>query len=383
MKAQENVKLCYLGYYDLPEHTNEQRYFAFSAKGKMDYLLSVLQRIGYEVEVVSASHTLGSSACPGKVVPLREGGTLRLFSTSPWGSLPFRVISRGWMRAQLFFWLLRNLKRGQPILVYHSAGYARLVALARRVRRFRLILEVEEIYADVTESGSVRRKESSAFRHADAFIFPTDLLNDTLNRKSKPYAVVHGTYRGEPAHDVARLNDRIHVVYAGTFDPRKGGALAAAAAAEYLDNRYHVHIIGSGTKSDTDALLSLIEKVSARTECRLTYDGLLAGEDYIRFLQSCDIGLSTQRPDAAFNETSFPSKVLSYMANGLRVVSIRIAALERSQVSDLLHYYDSDNPAALAAAIQAVDLCAPYDSRERIRRLDDEFCAALSELISR
>ena len=115
----------------------------------------------------------------------------------------------------------------------------------------------------------------------------------------------------------------------------------------------------------------------------MTYDGLKSGEDYIRFLQSCDIGLSTQNPDAAFNATSFPSKVLSYLSNGLHVVSIRIPAIVTSAVGDLLSYYDEQTPEKIAAAIRSIRLSDPYDSRQRIRQLDIDFQNKLSVLLDR
>ncbi|MDZ4178666.1 MAG: glycosyltransferase, partial [Coriobacteriia bacterium] len=161
---------------------------------------------------------------------------------------------------------------------------------------------------------------------------------------------------------------------------RKGAALAAKAAA-FLDSRYHVHIIGFGNAVDTRALISLVGEISAKSECAVTFDGLLAGEGYIRFLQSCDIGLSTQKLDAAFNETSFPSKVLSYMSNGLRVVTIRLKALECSGVGDLLYFYDEDTPSAIASAIRTVDLGEPYDSRSRLQELDVAFREDLSRIL--
>ena len=353
-----------------------------AATDKMDYIIRVLNVLGIDVHVVSASVTGKSQGYAGSTRCLGHGNTLTLFRTLPWGGKARRVASVLWGRWMLLFWLLRNVHRDDDVIVYHSLGYSRVIAFARWLRQFRLILEVEEIYADVTERSSDLRKETSLFRQADAFIFPTELLNHRLNRDGRPYVIVHGTYDVESVREAPRTDSRIHVVYAGTLDPRKGGALAAAAAAEYLDDRFYIHIIGSGTKADTEALLRVIAEVSPKSQCRVTYDGLMAGEDYVRFLQSCDIGLSTQRSDAAFNETSFPSKVLSYLANGLRVVSIRLKVLEESGVADLLHYYDSDDPSALAAAIRAVDLSAPYDSRARLRQLDCEFRAALGELLS-
>ena len=51
--------------------------------------------------------------------------------------------------------------------------------------------------------------------------------------RDRPYIVVNGTYHSEFERDAGFADDKIHCVYAGTFDPTKGGA-DAAAAAEFL-----------------------------------------------------------------------------------------------------------------------------------------------------
>ena len=167
-------------------------------------------------------------------------------------------------------------------------------------------------------------------------------------------------------------DDKIHVVYAGTFDPRKGGATAAAAT-EWLSEKYHIHILGFGSSNDTEHIKKVIQNTNEKSKATVTYDGLLSGEDYIQFLQKCQIGLSTQNPDADFNSTSFPSKILSYMANGLRVVTIRIPAIESSDVGQNLYYYDNQTPQDIAKAIMSVDLNDGYDGRVRIAELDKQF----------
>ena len=206
-------------------------------------------------------------------------------------------------------------------------------------------------------------------------------VNIKINFSDKPYAITHGTYHVEPDRNFRFDDNKIHVVYAGTLDPRKGGAASAAAAARYLPENYHVHILGFGSDEQIANMKSLIEDVNRISSADVSYDGVLSGEDYIRFLQACQIGLSTQNPDAAFNATSFPSKVLSYMANGLRVVSIRIDAVESSAVGDMITYYDDQSPEAIAKAIIGVDISQPYDSRQRIVQLDEQFKRDLKRLI--
>jgi hypothetical protein len=128
-------------------------------------------------------------------------------------------------------------------------------------------------------------------------------------------------------------------------------------------------------------LLKKIDEISKTTKATITYDGLLRGEDYIQFLQKCHIGLSTQNPDAEFNDTSFPSKILSYMANGLRVVSVRIKAIEISAIGNEVYYYDEQNPKDIAQAIMSIDFNEPYNSREIIKKLDAKFSKEIKDLL--
>lgn len=373
--------LKYVAFYDSVASDSAERDSVLSATNKVDYVVTALNRIGLKVDIVSACISRGSRSRRGKTTPLNSLNTLTLPKSFSGTSRIGRVLSRLSAQLSLFVYIVRRVRKNENVLAYHSVSYANLLVLARRLKKFRLILEVEEIYADVSGRTAYRRKEFRVFRQADAFVFSTELLNKKLNQEHKPYAVAYGTYQVESPRGSSFDDRRIHVVYAGTLDPRKGGATAAVSAAEFLDDGYHLHVIGFGSADDTRSLLSLIETVSQKTACKVTYDGLLGGEQYVRFLQSCDIGLSTQLPGAAFNDTSFPSKVVSYMANGLRVVSIRIRVLEQSTVDDLLFYYEEDTPEAVAAAIKSIDVSEPYDSRERLTTLDDGFLEALQKVL--
>ena len=174
---------------------------------------------------------------------------------------------------------------------------------------------------------------------------------------------------------------KIHCVYAGTLDPRKGGAAAAVEAALFLNGDYHIHILGFGNEKEKAEMLNTIDNISKKSKADITYDGLLSGKEYIKFIQSCDIGLSTQNPNAKFNDTSFPSKILSYMASGLRVVSIRIPAIEKSAVGKFMYYYDEQTPENIAKAIKSIDFSEEYDSRKTIGVLDKAFICDLKTML--
>lgn len=373
----------YLAYYDTPENAAENRNFCLSATNKMTYICDAINRAGQTVEIISASGTKNKKGCKGKTVRLSEGTSLKLFSCMGLGALPRRVLGRNILKLKLFFYLLCHIQKGETVIVYHSVAYAGMVTLLKRLKDFRLILEVEEIYADVNGREQDRKKEYRVFSAADAYIFPVEQLNQKLNKAGKPYTLICGTYQAEPERNVRfeALQDKIHCVYAGIFDPRKGGCQTAIRAAQYLPENYHVHIIGFGSEKEFGETMKLLEQTAPKCRCTLTYDGCLRGEEYIRFLQSCQIGLSTQTPGGAFNNTSFPSKILSYMANGLQVVTVRIPVVEESPVGQYMSYYDDPAPEAVAKAIMTVDVSKTKDSRSVLEALDREFVQNIKTLL--
>ena len=367
-----NNNILYIGYYNDVEITKENRRCVLSAVNKIKYICSALNNIGINIEIVSMSESANKNYYKGKKIQISDQVNLRLFSSVGRLTKVTNVLNCAWMRLKLFCYLLK-VKKNQDVIVYHSLGYLKTVAFAKKLKKFKLIVEVEEIYGDVSGSKKIREKEMRFFKNADAYIFPTELLNGKINTKNKPYAIIHGTYNVEPVLTTQFNDGKIHCVYAGTFDPRKGGAAAAAAAGLFLNSNYHIHIIGFGSENDKKMLINTIEDVSKKTECKVTYDGCLSGEAYLKFIQKCHIGLSTQNPNAAFNDTSFPSKILSYMANGLRVVSVRISAIEGSAIGEYMYYYDEQTPENIAQAIMQVDINEDYDSRKIIAELDKQF----------
>lgn len=286
------------------------------------------------------------------------------------------------MRIFLFLYLVLHAEAQDKVIVYHSTGYGNAIYFAKKIKRFQVTLEVEEIYQDVKSLGKKRnRQEYRDLQQADAYIFSSELLNKKLNPAQKPYILIYGTYQVEEDQKESFNDDRIHIVYAGTFSKTKGGAASAVSAAEYLSENFWVHILGFGTDAEVRDMKQKISEMNSKIAATITYDGLLQGKEYISFMQKCQIGLSTQNPNAKFNNTSFPSKILSYMANGLRVVTVRIPVVEASAIGDDMYYYDKQEPKEIAEAIQSVDFKDGYDGRRKIQELDEKFKNDLKRLL--
>lgn len=379
-------KIFYLGYYDLPDGKTD---VVLAATNKMSYIINVLAESGYTVEVVSASASKRGERYTGGTRQVRENVSLTTFDSHTCKNGFARVVNRRIFLSRLKRYLKNQITAGDTVLIYHSLGYYKLYKWLVERLKANVILEVEEIYTDVGKTRFVTsEKEERSLSYANAYIFPTQLLDEKINKTHKPTVIIHGTY-GVEADKKCKFDDEkihvqnkriIHCVYAGTFDPRKGGAAAAAAAA-YLPDSYHIHILGFGSDEEVQKMKALITEISKSSKAKVTYDGLLSGEEYIRFIQSCDIGLSTQNPDAEFNSTSFPSKILSYMANGLRVVSIKIPAIEKSAVGNYMYYYNNQTPEEIAEAIKSVDLNDNYNGREIIAGLDKQFIESIKRIL--
>lgn len=385
-------KIYYIGYYSDPSE-NSNRKAAPAADTKMDYIINSMKKNGYEVIVLSFCVDDDRKVIFGKKTgfEIYKNGIKVIYFTNYTSKFRIlRIIGRAISWIAIKQYLRKHCLNNEcKIVIYHSLGLLKVLDWFDRMKKS-YILEMEEIYADVIGKKEIRKKELKAANKASSYIFPTQLLNMEVNVSSKPFIIIHGTYLAEPDREcrIFSLNSKseydniIHCVYAGTFDPRKGGAIAAAAA-EFLPPNYHIHIIGFGSKNEVEKMKDYINEIAKKSKAKVTYDGLITGEKYIKFIQSCDIGLSTQNPNAAFNATSFPSKILSYMSNGLRVVSIRIPAIETSAVGGYLYYYDKQTPVQIAKAILSVDMNDKYDSREFIKKLSDNFEKELAELLER
>lgn len=380
--ARMKRKIIYLGHYNDRLVTGEERRTSRAAVTKMDYISDVVCRLGFEADIISPAAPGGAAPAPGGYYDLDRGKRLRL-----WRAFPRRGKMAGFLNLVLLRRrtkrLLDSLGPQDTVLCYHSLDFCKVLPRARARAGFRLILEVEELYSDVTGSPRDRRLEEACFKVADAFVFPTDLLADRVGLRGRPYCLCSGTYRMAPKVSGKIKDGLTHVVYAGTLDPRKGGAAAAAAGA-LLDAGFVMHVLGSGSEREVSLVKAAVREANETGRgCRVVYEGFKSGSEFDEFVQSCHIGLSPQNPDAAFNSTSFPSKVFMYLSNGLEVVSVDLPVFT-SEMRDMIYTVPNNSPESLSEGIYKAreDLRNPRDPSACIGALDEDFKANLERLLA-
>ena len=373
-------KIKYIVHYDTPD-SSEKRNTSPATVTKVDYILKVLDRLGVKTEVVSASDTVCGERYPESMTQIGQNVVLKKFKTLCRGNKILNVISRSVFKIRFYNYLLKNVKDGDVVFAYHSLALIWILKCLKRLRNIRLILEVEEIYGDVKENKKISKKELRFFKLADAYIFPTELLNEKINKDSKPFAIVYGTYNINTSQIEKFSDGKTHCVYAGTLDPNKGGASMAVSAGEHLNDKFVIHILGFGTQEQIDKINKEIEIANNKDGAKVIYEGVLKGADYDNFLKKCDIGLSTQISSASFNDTSFPSKVLTYLSNGLTVISGKIAVLTTSKLNELICYYDDNEGKSISKAIEMASLKNTDNSADVLKKLDEEFSREIEGML--
>ena len=352
----------------------------------MQYIIKSLETLGLPINIYSTSSggNLSSKFYWAKTIKQGETLLIRYCATFSSKYLVFRMIERALNKLQLLIYLLVDVKNTDLVVVYHELYYLPVLRAAKKIGKFRLLYQVEELYTLASNMKEEKtEKEKRALLMADSYMVSNDIMAERCGFDAKSYVVSYGSYNIEPKYVDKFQDGKIHVLYAGTFDENKGGAIASVRAAEYLDANYHLHIIGFGSDDEIRRLNNEIGHISQKTKAIITYDGCLLGKEYVEFLQKCNIGLSTQKADGKFIYTSFPSKILSYFSNGLYVVSDHLEVLDKSKINSLLIYCEDNSPKAIAGAIRKVNRSKDYNSRAVVEDLDRCFVNDLKALFQK
>ncbi len=374
-------RIKYFCYYDFQD-VKKPREGVQAASSKIDYIIDAINRCDIKVDIIS------KSGISSKGFNLDFGGihykginTLRHFFSFGCNGNVLRVLSRWLQNVHFFLWTLFNVKRHEEIIVYHSLGYCRLMCWIVRLKSCVIIGEIEEFYQDVhTYSSSLCRAEKQFINTCEKYMFPTAIMNTKFNLNHKKFIIVHGVYKQVTISEQKFQDGRIHVVYGGTFDPQKGGALAAAGIGRYLNEKYAIHICGFGSETDKAKIINIINDVNRHSESKTYFEGYLSGEQYAKFIQKCHVGLSTQNPSGAFNETSFPSKILVYMANGLDVVTVDIPVVRTSLVSNYLYFYKEQTSKSIADTIMNVKI-GTQQHNKMLNVIDQQFVNEIKKIL--
>ncbi|KMK90185.1 hypothetical protein VL03_22050 [Rossellomorea marisflavi] len=378
----------YLSYYIDKEYA-EHLEGSMAVLPKVEYVRDSIRELNLNIRIVStagAKKGIGSFLKNNKQVTDQESHIY--FSSYGAKTKIGRLFSRMWVKAQLVLYLIKNVKKEDSILIYHSLQYIWPIRIFKMIKNNKIIFQVEEIYSDAYKKFSkYKKKEMNFLSNGDSYICINENVQDIITG-GKPSTVLYGDYRIPPLSPKQIIyRKKIKAVYAGVIEPTRIAAETAVNAARYLNENYLIHIAGFGKDEDINSLKKLIEQINLELGyIGVIYDGAFQGEVFREYLQDKDIGLnchSYSDEDLISAEVTFPSKILVYLTSGLKVISPRINCLENSDLENFIEFYEGFDAEDLAKVIFSTSAkITNQDSIfSQIELLDKNFKMQLSDIM--
>lgn len=380
-------RIKYIAAYDIEENKGENRVNVLSSTNKINYIISVLNDIGYDVDVISTSHTLNKKFYSGKLLKWKNN-TLRLFPTSWRGGAMLKILNLFIINICLFFHLLINIQKKDTVIIYHSYGNLWMNILLK-LKGVKVIVECEEIYGDIFNKKWMSALERNFLKKANVYIYPTKLLNKIVNKEGKPYLIIHGSYLDKGAEYFSDCKEEsvefdpslYHIAYTGILDPKKG-CLDVIRSGSFLDEEYHIHILGFGSQEEVDRVNQEIEQIKKETKCKISFDGTRKGQEYTNYLSHLDLGVCTLDPNQQFTMTQFPSKIISYMSAGIPVLCSEAKAILECDVAEAITFYKGNSPEDIAKGIIRAKHKNKIDTKLLLESCHQKFEVELKELLN-
>lgn len=375
-------KVIYVGMYDIFHEGKKIRSYSLAAARKIDYITSVLQQKDYNVEILSAAYinVEGQGIIQGTTIDIEPNKHLVL-ATSWSASNKFlriwRIICILW---NIFIYLLFNTNKESKVIVYHNYFYTIPIIAAKLIRRFDLILEIEEQYAMIWKlSPWQKRKEDILLKAGRKKPL---IVSEVLAKKMgiDDFIVSYGNYNSYSGEIKPKgKRKEIILIYTGSIDKTKGSAYHAIEVMKYLPDNYILFVSGyieKGEEKIFEEKLSKVNNQCGRRACQ--YLGILDEKEYEELLLSADIALNLQK-EGEFGAYLFPSKILTYLSYNINVVTTRGESIINSSVKDILYFADNYTYEAIAKAIKSVDFERGIDYRDRLKQLNNVFAQKISE----
>lgn len=376
LKHKMGKEIKYLGFYDKLYNGKLIRTFSLAAAKKMDYLCAVLGKMDYNVEIISASHITGQCEKYQKETRVKVNAHTELVLPPSMGAKNkvIRIARVFLARLWLFGYLLKNCKKNEKLLVYHNYAYAIPLLIAQKIKGFEIVLEVEEQYSMVWKLTSYQKWKEKLLlkRGGRGSLVVSELLAKKLNIENP--IVSYGNYSSYNG-DIAPkgLKKEINLIYTGSIDKVKGSAFLALETMKYLPENYQLRLSGPVANNDKQLFEKKLREINiACGREAVIYMGLLNDSQYEKLLLSADIALNPQQ-DGDFGMFLFPSKILTYLAYDLPVVSTKGASIVQSGVAKLIDFAEEFTPESVAIAVKEVNFSDRMNSRKQLDIMSQQF----------
>lgn len=309
---------------------------------RMGDLYKYLTKFGVKVIVVSAVETYPFEAFSREFRPIKkDGDVIRLFTYQPKkdASSIERALYYTIFPVLASIWLVFNGKSSDVILITSPPPQMYLVALIGKLMRKKVIIDIRDLFLDVSVNlGFIKKRslverifrflESKALQKADAVTLVTPKIRRQLVEEygidsAKCYVVPNGVDLETFKCD--KSNRKLQMVYAGYFGHAQDFDTFLKGYALLKENE-RVPLILAGGGETLEDVLKNAEKLGIAKWIK--YVGILSRKEVVKLLCSSSIGVAPIKADESL-KYAIPSKIYEYLACGLPFIGIGIGEIER------------------------------------------------------
>lgn len=358
--------IYYFGYYTVNGNPNSFRMFP-GCNVKMSYIVKTLKKNGFSLKVICLGESFKYNR--RKIYKIDEFEDNLYVAT-----LPTRILSRIFLYIQIIYYLLFVVQSDDKVLFYHTLSLLPIFKIARKLKKFHLIVEVEENYSAVWGRGSSEiNKELKLLKGADGYIYINDIIPHYIDVEV-PYVICYGNYQIKSDEFVINnVGYKVKLLYAGLISDN-GDVYLAIDAMRFLSEYYELSIIGYGSEDHINNMKTYIAEYD-----NIQYMGFFSGNDYDIFVQKHQIALNPRVLEDKLSNYTFPSKVLSYLTNNLMVVSTPIRCIQESKLGNVI-YFSKDSTAFEFAQAISKAYTNSVDILNILSELDNKFSDDLRRL---
>ncbi len=230
-----------------------------------------------------------------------------------------------------------------------SVGAA-LAARRKGSRSYGIVTDVPGIY----NSGFFAHINSVTLKLFSGYVFLTKAMNEVVNVKNKPYAVMEGLYYGtdygtelSAGHDdVTAGTGKFIVIYAGSLHEQYGVKTMVSAFCSMENKNIELHLYGAG-----DYAAEIERKCGMNTNIK--YYGVKNNAEVVEAEKSADLLINPRSKEEEFTKYSFPSKTIEYMSTGTPVLMQPLPGMPQ-EYHPYLYLYEGDEPDQLRKAVEKI-----------------------------
>lgn len=178
----------------------------------------------------------------------------------------------------------------------------------------------------------------------DAYIPLTESINEVVNVKGKPYAVVEG-FADSKDTEISE-NHEDYIMYAGGVYEKYGVKALTEAFISLNREDIQLYIFGEG---------SYVEKLKKiqKENPNIKYMGCVSPEEVVDYEKRALLLVNPRPTGEKFAKYSFPSKTMEYMLSGTAVVSTRLPGIPE-EYFDYMYAFEDESCDGIADKLNEI-----------------------------